>query len=529
MAEGTPSESIATPTSIVRARGFIPGLVAGVLIAGVLVALASISQDHRGGDKVTSESAARTFEAISSMQDNLGKLTADIEKIPGEGGATKDIEAKVAALSEMNNNLYQLVADLGKNVPQGDTAVEHALRAEKRAQELRNSNPELSGILYLNAFNTNPENVAPLLAYADLMAGAEATAEDLSQVIGMLDVALYRMAPESVERIVDLKMALEVRQTGVGNGSDTAPEEPDLSESLQSLLATDTSAIVADKAVLEKYVQDADYLLQQIDQNPVEIEKLPSVSDLEKKLDVMQRCLHALQLAESAETFASRAESFVQSNDTRLAMLLLNSAENAAVQSASLCDPSMPGEVLKRATDLLARLDTLSGSISENRSAAALAKLEEVAKKRAEILNGLSKFQTKCTELENLLRECQQHLVEITATAPQAQAFKVLGTIQDAMVEQRRQQANAYNNWALERCQNASSSIREEWTKTNNDARRVFSESAIATVDPALLSPEVSRVYNQVLEKLMSEMGPEDAAEHERLLTETPKKRVEEY
>lgn len=82
MAEGTPSEPIVTSTSIIRARGFVPGLVAGVLIAGVLVALASTSRDHRGGDKVASESAARTFEAISSMQDSLGKLSADIEKIP---------------------------------------------------------------------------------------------------------------------------------------------------------------------------------------------------------------------------------------------------------------------------------------------------------------------------------------------------------------------------------------------------------------------------------------------------------------
>lgn len=529
MADCTPTKYTVTSTSIIQSRGFVPGLVAGGVFAGVLFALVSVSTGHRGEDTTTTDTTARTFEAISSMQESLGQLATDLDKVPGEGDAAKEIGIRVAALTEMNSNLYQLVADLGKNSSQGDTAAEHAHRAEQRAQELRESDPELASILYLNAFNTNPENAEPLLAYVDLMAGAGAPVEQVNQVIAMLDVALYRVAPDSVERVQEKKTSLESisLSTAPDAGGTLAPT--DLAATVETLMSQESSLLVADEGQLEAFIQEAEYVLEQLELEKPEADSPSRMGELTEKLAMLRRCQDALQLAHSAEIFAGRAEAFVQSENSRLATMLLNSAENSAVQAVSMCDPNMPAALIERTSSLMARLDGLSSMISDRQSALALEKIRSLSSKLDSLLESARTFEARCDIVEKLHRDCQPYAAEITAADARSEALKLLTFTQEKLSEFRREQYTAYNHWALERCQIAAASIRQEWFKTSEDAVKVFGESEVAKIDPTIISPETGRVYNQVVERLMGEMAPEVVAEHEKHLTLTQKIRLENF
>jgi hypothetical protein len=67
---------------------------------------------------------------------------------------------------------------------------------------------------------------------------------------------------------------------------------------------------------------------------------------------------------------------------------------------------------------------------------------------------------------------------------------------------------------------------------SEDDARKVFRIGRLAEIDQSLLSPEVSRVFNDVLGKLMAEMGPRALVTTEKEMGNpdlTKKRRLEDF
>ena len=86
-----------------------------------------------------------------------------------------------------------------------------------------------------------------------------------------------------------------------------------------------------------------------------------------------------------------------------------------------------------------------------------------------------------------------------------------------------------YQEWVLNKCTDAMDYYTSKKIFTDDDAFYMFDEFEIGRVDHSLLSPEVSRAFNHVLQKILAELKGKPAFEIEIQMALTKKKTLEEF
>jgi oligoendopeptidase F len=166
-------------------------------------------------------------------------------------------------------------------------------------------------------------------------------------------------------------------------------------------------------------------------------------------------------------------------------------------------------------------------TIADARSAPILAEIRNlVSSANDQAISALAKHPQKspfpgkemekvCNSSQQLIKAAQQKAIRITSEAAVTQAQAEIEKLTDTLSKLRQEQYRRYQVAVIDKCDAAFRAYNEYWTVDKAEARKEFMKQGFATVDQSVLSPEVGRLFNDVLNKLMPRMKPEDLVKSE--------------
>ena len=215
-------------------------------------------------------------------------------------------------------------------------------------------------------------------------------------------------------------------------------------------------------------------------------------------------------------------------SDTELAVSVAQAAETAAAGLWGLDPARLDPAVRERGDGLPDRIAGAAAKIAAARSGPHL-EAARVALTRARTAAPPARDDAgPLTErIEHVTRQfeiARDRLSRVTDDGMTDAAGAVLAGFADLLAEVRRERVDAYNSWAVQRVRRAYYDLEYEqgsWNEGNvseRDARKVFigkgrgkeedNRGHLAEVDQTLLTPEVARIYNDVVGQLVAEMSP---------------------
>ena len=84
------------------------------------------------------------------------------------------------------------------------------------------------------------------------------------------------------------------------------------------------------------------------------------------------------------------------------------------------------------------------------------------------------------------------------------------------ITEWNKDRYQEYQKWVVVKCQETLNEYQKEKKVTNEDADRLFKFKWLFEIKADLLTPEVSAIYNDILQKLYAEMNWNVKAFHEK-------------
>jgi hypothetical protein len=116
-----------------------------------------------------------------------------------------------------------------------------------------------------------------------------------------------------------------------------------------------------------------------------------------------------------------------------------------------------------------------------------------------------NKFQKAWEHYDHWMTDAKAAAGNISSTAGRNQAEKSLQEIANLCVFVKRQQFDAYQRWAVKCCKDAFDKYNSFTTMTRDHAWQCFNAGHLARIDQTVLSPDVSRMFNDIMSKLTAE------------------------
>lgn len=410
--------------------------------------------------------------------------------------------------------LAVLSEPVGKGLPQEigltTSVTPDAVRSRKAANHL----------LLLNRLTHDPSNIAmlrKLFAETDLSAIPAADAESAAALVTILSNAAYRVAPEHVPEVLAmLEQADLAAKTASGAESPTPLVPPVLAEDLDAIdemlgvLQEDVKSFVSKRRELAA-------LTEQLSEYSTATALAP---ETRSRIDGL--LAHCIEAEQARNTLRYLGASMARLEELRTkdwpdenleeANSVLAASEQLLTSFWGIGNGSLRGDVASHCRQLPQKLGQWRDDLLYAKSRTGLRKLRAVADKFNNI-NGTpiygSPLNDKITQLEPLLRESELLFVRLASQRAQEEAQPTLQQLQKMLVDLKRQQLNRYQHDAISKCKNVLSSFQKEWYCTEAEARQLFTANQLASIDQSLLTPEVSRCFNDCIGKLFAKMSPQ--------------------
>jgi hypothetical protein len=510
-------------------RMLIPGI--GFLV--VLLCVLGLSSTHRatvGLSRQVSRLEAR-LQSGPSTEGEVGKLSEQLVKLKS---MVEAIPRQDPSVAELIAQFKQVEAALA-NVEAPPSLKPDSQVAVKLGQEaIRKGNLQMGELYLINAVTNAPRDVELLTNYTDTLVGRNdaVPATSLERLTSLLELASYQVDPASIPAVVSLlekaraRLAEVQKQAAEAEVSSEAKDTEPLAERWKALAAVETSDFWNDSAQLEAHLRALQSLIDEL-----AVSNDPANAKLQETVQA--------QLARWAETAqALRLSKYVDSCLAKLDGKQVAIGSEAAVSIVQAAENSLPGfwgvDLSKLPESLRTKVvgypDAVKqkvNTIADARSAPILAEIRNlVSSANDQAISALAKHPQKspfpgkemekvCNSSQQLIKAAQQKAIRITSEAAVTQAQAEIEKLTDTLSKLRQEQYRRYQVAVIDKCDAAFRAYNEYWTVDKAEARKEFMKQGFATVDQSVLSPEVGRLFNDVLNKLMPRMKPEDLVKSE--------------
>ncbi len=487
------------------------------LIAGLQEPLRSEAQEHLAA--LQNALQAEFERSMASFQNGLNARTtkslADAQEQIREH-FSKQVSAVEKAAS-------QVIAESESRLLRDERAAELAYAQAKvhvQANEL-----DQARLYFLNAINHCPGDIKYLSGFVDFVKSGQVSDLDaVNQARSVVELALYQLPPQSLPPAIVLLEALAAKGMEL-EMAEREKERIDWVAEFARLQKTPLSQICLSPAEVATRRDELYVILRGIEGSDVAAEKKMVVA-VQEEATAAER-IYPLSFA------ASRMATYVD---------LLKKESDYSSQRASarfMAASSLLSEFWNEDMDdlppaLARRVKDVEGALSTYQTKIAEAKAEPICKHlKAEIETALGATDSSYQKRLEGLHKAMQTVAEKTGGIPPEVLSKQLKStfakVQEREVEWRRKQYLAYQRWAVDICVKGMVAYNQTRVFTDNDAKRVFKEIGLAKIDVRLITPEVSRCYNAILQKITGELPGSSAFVIDRELSLAKKKALEDF
>jgi hypothetical protein len=422
-------------------------------------------------------------------------------------------------LAEMKRLIRQLA-----RMPAASPDVDRAISLGRDA--IRKGQWDLGQIYLVNAITNSPGDIGRLREYATIVLEQEdPPMEAIDRLSSMLQLAAYQADAEEVPSALALIDRAERARKRILEASPGAPQAGGSDPRREWVRLSRTAPdLWKDAARLAAHLQEVEDFLSRLDEqgNPpaeirsraaAELLRWTEVAQALKQCGYIDNCLVRLR---NGEDLASQR-----------AVAIVQAAENALPTFWGLNAASLPEDIAKKIGDYPAAIQDLVGRIGQARSVRVLGQIREALAGGTEESRP---WQEKCERIERQVQSAQRLVVQLTSPEAMQETQGLIEEKSKALRKYRNNQFYEYQAWAIDRCDGAFRAYMEyKFGLSEDDARKIFRDHKLAEIDQALLSPEVSRVFNDVLGKLMAEMGAPALVTTEKDMGTTTKVGLEHF
>ncbi len=445
----------------------------------------------------------------------LRKQVSDIQRVHDDL-ATKVEDKTVVAFPELNREMSENI----ENRAFAETAFELA------REKIKDEKFDEARLYFLNAINHDPSNIKYVSELVAL--SKDKFVHDyqvLEQTNAVVELSLFQLAPHSIATAIEYQAELELLQKDIAYADTSAvsPEEV-LAKYTELVSAVSLNDISTNVEELEERYTSLEEILNLTDSTDqyqslrqLITEELESVTGTHKVAEIAETANRYLDLLETEKDYASQAAS---------ARFL------AASRAMSLFwEYDLSG--------LPATLATMVNTEIPSRITASQAKIQE-AKSLPVYTEAIAKIQETLSDESGLNQEKIERYVatieSVVALLPDIIYSVHLSHLQgnlkilnDRIVAFKRQQYVDYQVWASEVIEETTKTAKNEIHFSSDDAKRIFSQYKLASIDLRLLSPEASPIYQKILQKIIGKLSGPDAFQIHRRTITADKKRLENF
>ena len=438
-------------------------------------------------------------------------------------------------------------------------AVELAKAAEKRGDI------KLAKIYYLSAVNHAPSEFQWLKDYAELVFRyPSATTDDLELLKSVLQISLYQIPPAFITNATGLLAKTEGQLLAK---LPPLPEPVPVNWTVRFQQFTKTNLLEKEWSDLKQISQRLDGLNEIVESLREEQPGSNITKSAEDALELTQRTLSAASLIAVLDRIMNALNS--STNQPEKAVSLLQTAEATLGQLWGIESAGWPIAMQTKIDQYPNRIQHRVEDVAEVKSRPYAQKVAE-ALKSAQLLTDLMSrllvskdpddlprrkvvtkelqdrgitllnstkagaYQRVCLHYSTALQSAETSRLGISSAAGREKADREIEAIRLLLVEARRRQFDAYQNWAIATCSEAFELSKPFWggvigSERTDVARLRFRASKLAQIEQTLLSPEISRLFSDVVSKFLAPMNGPGQFETQKELSSTSKKKLEEF
>ena len=402
---------------------------------------------------------------------------------------------------------------------------DHAVQRVKNASQafeagqtaLASGRMDRARLFLLNAVNQNPSDPKYISAYAEsILDDAGVSSEELDRARNVLELVVYQVPAEQVDPTLTLidriSKAYENSLSDTTNAkSSVSTHEPDTTSAaieLARLKAVDP-AIWTDDDKLSAQV-DA---LRSLASDMADEQALSNGNDL--KIQVRAELLRwkSIQVVkaqcEYVDACLAKLDGGSVEPTSDLAVSIVQAADNALPQFWGVNLDKLPPALLAKVRAYPTQIADWSSRISTGRSKPILNEIRKNCEAALAEARKCPKQADACVLLEQRLREINLLYAKIISQDVRADADSSILQLTDSLRNHQKAQFNAYQKWALDKCDVAFTHWNDLHVYTSGkNAADIYDNDQLYQIDPALLSPDVGRLYSDVLNKLFPNMDP---------------------
>ena len=390
--------------------------------------------------------------------------------------------------------------------------------------------PENNRLLLLNRLTRDPSNINLLREFTDSIRDeADAPDQDaLEAARTVLANAVYRVdeacIPELLSRLEQLEAVARCLQDADDSVAKDTSEPVDIASSIDDAtdrlrsLQQDLAAFTDSRSAIREGIERLSVLIDDPSATPDQRSRANTVLSTYVEAEQARNTLHYLS-ASCARLEDLRASGWPTANLDE-AVSVLNASEQLLTSLWGLSRNATCGAVKDRCEELPRLLTDYREQILYAKSRDGLAAIADKAQqteKLGTVVVGVP-VNDSLKKLESLVRAAEGDFVRLPSSKAQTTAQPMLQKMQAAVVELRREQLNRYQHLVIAKCKSVLERFDDQWYCTEGEALRYFKRYELATVDQSLLTPEVSRCFNDCIGKLFSKMKPRNLVDCEEAM-----------
>jgi len=465
--------------------------------------LDTLRQEHQTFATVTEQRQQESHDAVAKLAGQVAMLGTNLElrfsladQQQKEQRAEREINFR-----EMRQQLDDLV-NSGALFPDKTKPALEAVALAQAAEQAGDTN--LAKIYYLSAVNHAPSEFSHLKNYSDIVFRDPAvTTEDFDRLKSVLQISLYQIPPTSVTNALALLSETQQRENQLIVAQTPKIVPVNWQDQFDQITkASPLDVTWSDPKQLSKRWENFNQIAESLREEPSQTNLLEQV---ENEAELTQNVLTASRLAQVMDIILQSLDSSVKQQPEK-AVSQLQTAEATLGQlwGIDFNIVGWPKALNDKVNAYPKAIQSYVEKVAEVKSRPYVNQIRDViAKAKAyKIEKADNKCQKAWEHYDHCLSDVKAAAVNISSTDGRKEAESALQEIANLGVSVKRDQYDAYQRWAIECCKDAFDKYSSFTTMTRDHAWQCFYAGDLASIDQIVLSPDVSRIFNDVMSKI---------------------------